>query len=318
MWRSLYVRMMRKSDVATVPAEAKPTWAVRWSRDHKTRRHVGMQGVPTEPKVGFITCPWVLELLGPLLAAAVGGSASEPLFPDEAGNFPSYNYLVKVLRLLLEGLPGARTATLHGLRLGNDIEMKLRGVEEEVRDWFGWWKRIIRRMGEHYEAIVMAKLAAASEGYGSLCADALLPGVVTTVGEYVSLAQAANTAAAVGGGVSRASGAMSMQWATQAEQPLASALPRGQPAPRQTVTCTRCTEKGYGAAAEGHIRSNKNCPSALAEAREVANQPGDDASESGSDSEDDKAYQRPVAGRAASTTGTSLADLFFRSRAGGT
>lgn len=316
MWRSLYVRLLKTTDVAVVASMAVRTYAVRWARSHKTRRHVGNPGVPSEPKVGFIACQWVLDLLEPRLATAIKSpSTDEPLFPDDSGAFPSYTYLVKVLRLLLRGLPGAEEATLHGLRLANDIEMKMRGVEEEVRDFFGWWKRVIRRMGEHYEAIMMARLVAASEGYGSLAANTLLPGVVTTSGEYVSMARHASEASAVGGAPVLASSSAALQWAfgESADGALGAALPRGPQAPRQ-ITCTRCTDAGNHNLAIGHNRASKACPTAVAEAASASNVPDDDASESGSDSDDDLRTQPPVRLTAGAAAPCSLAGMIFQGR----
>lgn len=183
MWRSLYVRSLRRCDAATFGADAV---VCRWALPHKSNRFAGMQGVPSTAKLGFVAAPWLMELLGPLVAARADASSTDPLFCDGIGQTLSYGYLTHVLRLLLAGLPDATVATLHGLRVGCDAELRSLGVPDDVRDWMGWWRRVLRRVCELYEAISVESLLAAARLYGSLVAASLAPGLMSSTGEMVS------------------------------------------------------------------------------------------------------------------------------------
>ena len=179
MWRSRYVRLLRRCDAYRLPDG---NIAARWVHRHKVNRAVG-EGLPSTPKFAFISCPWVRALLDPLVPSERTDDTT-PLFTDDQGRAVSYAYLARVLRMLLAGLPGAASATLHGIRVGCDSELKALGVPDIIRDMMGWWKLACRRMSQHYEALQLAEYYAASNKYGSSVHTSLAPGVMATVGEF--------------------------------------------------------------------------------------------------------------------------------------
>ena len=180
MWRSCYIRRLRRCDASQLPDG---NIAVRWSAPHKTNRNVG-DSLPSTPKLGFLACRWVLPLVFPFVAAAGSPDDARPLFQDARGAPLSYVYLTRVLRMLLFGLPRAESATLHGLRVGCDSELKALGVPDAVRDMMGWWKLVLRRMSTHYEAMALSAFYDASLLYGSQLHQSLAPGVMATIGVF--------------------------------------------------------------------------------------------------------------------------------------
>ena len=179
MWRSCYIRRLRVCDVSRLPDG---NVALRWILPHKTNRAVG-DSLPSTPKLAFVSCPWVRALLDPLVGADRPDDKS-PFFRDPRGQPLSYAYLTSVLRKLLLGLPRGESASLHGIRVGCDSEMKACGVPDAVRDMMGWWKLALRRMSTHYEALELSAFYAASNHYGTLLAHSLAPGIMATVGTF--------------------------------------------------------------------------------------------------------------------------------------
>ena len=180
MWRSCYIRRLRVCDAMRLPDG---NLAIRWPFAHKTNRDVGGD-LPSTPKLGFIACVWVLEVVLSFILDAP--SDTSPLFRDSLGNPLSYAYLTRVLRMLLFGLPGAASATLHGLRVGCDSELKALGVPDVIRDLMGWWRLALRRMSQHYEAQQLESFYRASRLYGSQCHQSLAPGVMASIGYFGS------------------------------------------------------------------------------------------------------------------------------------
>ena len=178
MWRSCYIRRLRACDAMSLPDG---NIAIRWAHRHKTNRAVG-DSLPSTPKLGFISCPWVLAYVSRFVSNRPGDSS--PLLRDRDGAPLSYVYLTRVLRMLLHGLPLAAEATLHGLRVGCDSELKALGVADVIRDMMGWWKLALRRMSTHYEATLLSDFYAASNLYGSEVHHSLAPGIMATVGTY--------------------------------------------------------------------------------------------------------------------------------------
>ena len=182
MWRSVYTRGLLMQDVFAANSYV----AIRWSRRHKTNRHVGKPGVSSTAKLGFIAATWVLDIITPYVSSRAAAAPDAPMFADAAGRQLSYNYIAQVLRMLLSGLPTGSTATVHGLRVGADSELKTLGVEDHVRDWMGWWARAVRRMCELYESIDLAAVLRASGLYGSSTMSSVAPGLATSDPSLVS------------------------------------------------------------------------------------------------------------------------------------
>ena len=366
MWRSIYIRNLRRCDAmwfgapagpapppgvpvspfastadtaafarhaaaaaagAAAPPEARRCVAFRWSGAHKTNRWAADTSLPSTPRFGFVAAPWVLAVVGPFIPTVHDPSDVRPLFPDPTspGARPmSYGYLSSVLSALLSGLPGADQATLHGLRLGCDAELRALGVADEIRDALGWWRRLVRRMSEHYEALDAARLAAAVSLYGTLLAQALAPGLMATSAHFRG--QAPGTLAWFRDAVSRSStvafagvpstrlmpdGADTGAAAPSGVQPgrsgdastgPASAVATGGRGGGAAAAARSGAAGGAGAAdsrlgsancvchacgIRGHTARNRMCPALRArpEARLVS-EPGDDQSES--DSDDDE------------------------------
>lgn len=299
MWRSVYVRLLRRCDVRAYGTAA----VFRWMFPHKTNRHASKPGVPTTYRLGFVAATWVLEHIHTILSRDASGESTAPFFADQHGRFLSYAYLSRVLRMLLAGLPLSEEATLHGLRVGCDAELREAGVEDEVRDWMGWWKRTLRRMSEHYEALSVTRLLAAGAKYGLLYAESLAPGLMAAAGQYDAASPAPwhpprdavdprATARLAHGSADAASGPPTVT----------SPSPRGR-------HCSRCHQRG-------HYRST--CPAPLPP---LSNNIGEDDSESGVEDEPDDveaAWRRPepaVPAPGGSTgaplVGSSLLEMLF-------
>lgn len=318
MWRSMYIRLTTCGEVRPVPGEA-ACWCVRWPGSHKSRRRV----LPGNEKVGFLKAQWVLDIVLPWLARARTCDAGDPLFPTHDGGFPSYNYLVRVLRLLIDGLPDADNATLHGLRVGNDTEQALRNVSPEIRDWQGWWKRVARRMGELYEAVAFEDVKDAADGYGTILADRLMPGLVRSAGPVVgpmgapggtAAAAAASVRGAVAAATTTGSGRVDPAWVgwTPAIH-LAGEV-------AHLEVCTVCRRRGRRMARTkcsacgetGHRKGMKACPMRPAGAV-LRSVPGDDGSESsGSDDASEQPAVRDGEGRLWTGVGGGVDDATWQ------
>jgi len=312
MWRSIYVRHLRRCDVAGMPVAPSvrffgpprppvepglttwdrvlatpsarpsspyPTAVLRWNRAHKTNRFAGTAGLPANDRFGFVAAPWALEVVHHFVPSSPTNDTSF-LFADPEGHPLSYSYLSRVLRMLLAGLPDAQSATLHGLRLGIDAELRHLGVPDVLRDLMGWWRRLIRRMGEHYESEDAAKVVLGNSLWGSSLSESLAPGIMASSGDFrgeppmhplarlmPSPPPATATSASATDGCQTA--------------PTKSPLPRAR---RPTVTTRTCGACGR----TGHIASNRLCPEyGKPRPSAIVSIPGDDGSES-DDSEGDK------------------------------
>lgn len=348
MWRSLYIRNLRRCDAMwfgapagpappsdrSVPVTSFPSLAdvsafhrppasvaagaaaappqrrcavFRWDGAHKTNRHAGDPSLPSTPRFGFLAADWVLAVVGPFIPATHDPTDVRPLFPDPTtpgGAAMSYEYLSAVLTALLKGLPRAEDATLHGLRLGCDAELRAHGVADELRDALGWWKRLIRRMSEHYEALDAARLAAAVALYGTLLAQALAPGLMATSAHFRGPHAPVDSLPWFSGAASRASTTSRWELSAPVQASPAGAgsaddsgvaSPGGSGGGSAATAAShgrRPTKKGderrcHGCGQFGHNRNSRMCPALRArpEARLVS-EPGDDGSESDSDDDD--------------------------------
>ena len=307
MWRSVYTRHLMGSDAAPFGDDF---LVIRWTRKHKTSRTAGRPGLPSTARLGYTAARWVVELVRPFVSSA---GPSEFLFRDAVGRPLSYSYLTSVLRLLLDGVPGAPTsATLHGLRVGCDSEMRALGVSDEVRDLMGWWAQALRRMSRHYESVDVASLLAASARYGSLLARSLAPGHMTQHGTYnsaehlpaspidtnrlpglvfpsapvggapVSIPPNGAVAAAKAAGFAAAAAALEDDRDAAAAAAIRARLPAG--AARMPHRCGGCGAFDHR---QRKVDGVLRCP------KSVVNVLGDDASESSGESDDQAALQLP-------------------------
>ena len=355
MWRSIYVRHLRKCDVArwTAPtgeaprvgdvpvtthpsaadvtafsrhpaavgagAAARPTAAeafvARWDGAHKTNRLAGDASLPSTARFGFVAAPWALGAITGFVPDVHDPTDTSPLFPDPTGGFLSYGYLARVLRALLRGLDGADRATLHGLRLGIDAELRAHGVADEIRDSLGWWKRTVRRMAEHYEALDAGRLVAAGALYGSMKATQLAPGLMTSsaalrspgataiFGQRPAALRSATTSVGTARGLPPApptpptpAGTADGQGDADPCRPRQGAEAPPASKARKPIRCSACVAAGRDGG--GHNRRNPLCPSRVVAPTTAppplgqptatsagSNVPGDDASESDSDDE---------------------------------
>jgi hypothetical protein len=244
-----------------------------------------------------------VSLAKPWLDAAIATPSEAPIFPDANGNFLFVRISEERLVTLLNGLPRCKEATLHGLRLGCDTELKLAKVSDEIRDFMGWWARVLRRMGEHYEALELERIVEADLVYGLMMADQPLPGVVTAVGEYVPPAEAAAAAAAVQEDAAAASSSVrstaKIMWAPP-DDAVDPRLPEADDAAvgssaqatsatkrRRVVRCSRCREAGADEDVyTGHTRRTPTCPTSVQALLDInPSAPGEDDSESEEDQE---------------------------------
>lgn len=318
MWRSLYVRHTRRCDAirysspmgppmppgvpvepfpspldttafdrhpaavaagAAAPPPQRRVVALRWDGAHKTNRHAGNENLPSTARFGFLAAPWVLDIIDNFVPAAHDPSDTALLFPGRDGAPLSFPYLTRVLRALLRGLPGSTDATLHGLRLGIDAELRALGVADELRDALGWWRRLVRRMASHYEALDAARLAAAAALYGTLLAATLAPGLMATSALF------------------RGSPMTAAPWFVRGAAPRANAHPaaggggggagaaRGEAggmvgADRRIIRCGGCGQ-------EGHNARNQLCPVFAAPVARLDYMQPSDAHNDGSESDSD-------------------------------
>ena len=326
MWRSIYVRHLRRCDAAFMrsspmvrsygpprpsssdsvltswdkalaepsarPSGPHPPVAIRWSRAHKTNRFAGVGDLPSTDRFGFIAAPWVLDVIHHFIPTTPTSDTAY-VFSDDNGQPLSYNYIARVLRLLLSGLPDAASATPHGLRLGIDAELRHLGVPDIIRDLMGWWKRVLRRMGELYEAEDAARVILGNSLYGTTIAESLAPGLMASSADFRGEAPSHRIAdlmpahhrhpesagAAAAGAHPRAPGGDSTH---------SNAAPRGVGGVRAptTRTCGKCGRVG-------HIASNRLCPFFGRPNPHISSSPGDDGSES-DDSDGSDTDSRPV------------------------
>ena len=343
MWRSIYIRNLRRCDamwfgapagparapgvevpVTTFPSRAdtdafrRPPASVgagaaapppqarsvvfRWDGAHKTNRHAGDASLPSTPRWGFVAAPWVLAVMGPFVPETHDPADTRPLFPDPRSpgrEAMSYAYLSGVLVALLKGLPDADKATLHGLRLGCDAELRAHGVADEIRDALGWWKRLVRRMSEHYEALDAARLVAAVALYGTLLAQSLAPGLMATSALFRGVPLSAAAGSWFRESASRTSTAPVIPPLATAAVAEATASYRHTAAATTTARGGRTVAAGvvrrcHGCGETGH--NVRTCPGLrLRPEARLFSEPGDDLSES--DSEDDDHTNKSAARR---------------------
>lgn len=186
MWRNVYVRNLQRDMVAEIDNGA--NYLIVWRGAHKTDRHRGKDGVPNNLRCGFLVAPWVTATFRQYLQARDTRCSGRSIWlfpsPTDASQPCAARYLTETLRSILQGLPAAATATLHGLRVGADSEARLNGVSDEARDFMGWWKRQARRMSEHYEAVDVDELKRAAAAYGTLVVQGFAPGLARVVGAF--------------------------------------------------------------------------------------------------------------------------------------